>query len=132
MTMLISRTYGASETKGSIYILNGEQLVFRCKCLELPNNGNQKNVSCIPEGVYEVIKTYTEKRGNHFRVLNVPGRTDILIHRGNYTHDTLGCILPGIFFTDLDYNGQIDIGDSTHAMEKLYEILPDKFKLIII
>jgi hypothetical protein len=132
MKCIISRTYTKDSTKGSFYIFDGEKLVYRCKCLELPDNGNQHNVSCIPEGVYDVVKTYTEKRGNHFRVLNVPDRTDILIHKGNYTRDTKGCILPGTYFTNIDFDEIIDIGESTKSLECLNQFLPESFKLYIL
>lgn len=131
MKAVLSRTYGNSETKGSFYVMDGEKLIYRCKTLELPDLGNQKNVSCIPEGIYDVIKTFTEKRGNHFRFLDVPDRSEILIHKGNYTKDTQGCILPGIYFTDIDFNGLMDVAESTKALENLIQYLPDKFKLII-
>lgn len=54
MKVVISRTYEKDSTKGSLYIFDGEKLIYRCKTLELPSNGNQHNVSCIPEGEYEV------------------------------------------------------------------------------
>lgn len=136
MKAIISRTYLPSETKGSFYIMEGERLVFRCKCLELPNNGNQKNYSCIPEGVYDVEKYHSPGKGECFWVKDVPGRDSILIHKGNFAAgkkvDTQGCILPGAFFTDINFDGFIDIGDSTVTMEKLLEVLPERFKLHII
>ena len=41
-------------------------------------------------------------------------------------------ILPGVFFTDLNLDDLPDVGDSTTAMNRLLEILPDKFKLHIL
>ena len=49
---------------------------------------------------------YTCQRGTHalkdgvpfetFEVMNVPGHTGILIHKGNYNNDSEGCILVGM------------------------------------
>lgn len=128
---IISRTYLPSETKGSFYAFDGEKLLYRCKCIELPWNNNERNASCIPEGTYEVVKYVSEKRGNTFLLKDVPGRSDILIHKGNFKRDTLGCILPGIYFIDIDSDEIPDVGESTKALENLYDVLPDKFSLTI-
>jgi hypothetical protein len=136
MKVIISRTYSPFVTKGSLFVLDGEKQILSIKCLELPDNGNQQNTSCIPEGVYDCIKVESTERGKHFKVLNVPGRSGILIHIGNYAAgihtDTRGCIIPGIYFKDINEDGYADIGSSTEAMNKLNLFLPEKFKLYIL
>lgn len=132
MIALLIRTYEKDITKGSLLIYNGEQKLLAVKTLELPDNGNQENISCIPEGTYQVTRKNDEKRGIVFKVLDVKDRFGILIHKGNYTRDTRGCIIPGNYFVDLDENGTIDIAESTSAMEKLVSTLPEIFKLIIL
>ena len=136
MKVIISRTYNSNETLGTLMVMDGERPVYSCKSLELPYNGNQRNTSCIPEGTYEVIKSTSQGRGNVFRFLNVPDRDGILIHIGNYAAgkrvDTQGCILPGRYFVDINNDGIIDVAESTIAMNKLWEVLPDKFVIVII
>lgn len=76
---------------------------FKCYTLELPWNNNERNVSCIPEGVYPVGIRLSPKYGQIYHVKEVPGRTFILIHSGNWAGDTRkgykshvnGCILLG-------------------------------------
>jgi hypothetical protein len=63
--------------------------------LELPWRRNQINISCIPAGIYRLTKRQSPRFGKCIRVENVPGRAGILIHAGNTTRDTHGCILPG-------------------------------------
>ena len=136
MKAVISRSYSKFATRGSLFVLDGHDLLFRCKSIELPMNGNQKNVSCIPEGVYDCIKHYSPTKGPCFWVKDVPDRGEILIHTGNYVMgkkiDSRGCILPGIYFSDLNEDGFIDIADSKKAMDVLLRILPEKFSLYII
>jgi hypothetical protein len=136
MKLIISRTYQKNETIGTMMVMDGERPMYKAKCIELSDNGNQHNTSCIPEGIYDCEKyDRPEGKGMSFHVLNVPNRDSILIHKGNYASgshkDTLGCILPGSYFTDLNADGFVDIAESTKTMNELLEILPDKFKLII-
>ncbi len=136
MKAILSRTYLPNETKGSFYIFNGDIVLFNCKTLELPVLGNQHNISCIPEGIYDVIKYIRpETKTNVFWIKNVPGRSAILIHAGNFAIgkkiDTKGCILPGMNFVDINGDGNLDVVKSIEAMKLLNNYLPDSFKLII-
>ena len=67
--------------------------------LERPWQDNEPNVSCIPPGRYQCARVRSHKFGNTFEVQHVPGRTDVLFHRGNTTEDTKGCILVGEEFS---------------------------------
>jgi hypothetical protein len=63
--------------------------------LELPDHSNHPNTSRAPVGTYQAhIRTDGHL---HWRIEleNVPGRSHIEIHRGNFPGDSLGCILPG-------------------------------------
>jgi len=136
MKLLISRTYEPNFTLGQILVLDGHELLHRCKCIELPWISNQRNVSCIPEGEYNAIKESHQTKGNVFRLLWVRDRSGILIHKGNYVagyvKDSEGCILPGNYFDDINNDGNLDVVESTKAMDALWDIMPDKFKVIII
>ena len=101
------------------------------KTIELPWLDNNKRISCIPIGKYRVVRRYTTKHGNHFHVLNVPGRSYILIHSGNYYHQFLGCIGVGESHADIDKNGYLDVTSSKNKMRELINILPIEFELII-
>lgn len=77
---------------------------FNCRTLELPWKNNQKQISCIPPGEYDVEIRLSNKYGRVYWVRHVPNRTYILIHSGNYAGDKLkgyrthimGCILLGL------------------------------------
>lgn len=76
---------------------------FECKTLELPWRENQKQISCIPPGIYNVDIRVSNKYGRVYWVREVPNRTYILIHSGNFAGDVskgykshvMGCILLG-------------------------------------
>lgn len=76
---------------GRLYI-DGE---FLCNSLEPPWQNNAR-YTAIPKGIYEVIMNYSPKFKRVLPLLlNVPERSSIRIHKGNYPKDTQGCILPG-------------------------------------
>jgi len=66
-----------------------------CRTLEPPEYGNMKRVSCIPPGCYECERIVSQRFATTYEVQNVPGRSNILFHRGNVVDNTEGCILLG-------------------------------------
>lgn len=128
---VVRRVYLPTETLGSWFFRDMNN--FLVKTMELPrlDGGNHPNVNCFPEGIYEVIKElYTEKHPYpHFRVLNVPGRKGILVHKITYVKDLLGCIGVGLSFEDWNNDKVPDMKQSTDGLELLIKTMPDRFML---
>jgi hypothetical protein len=133
MIVFISRTYQDKQTLSTIDVFNPErkEYVFSCKGLELPWNDNKRRVSCIPEGVYRTVKRHSPRFDNHFHLVSVPNRDWILIHRGNFVREILGCILVGRKHTDIDKDGLLDVTSSVATMNQLNQILPQEFVVVI-
>ena len=134
MRILLERINdNGTQTIGRMNVLDESgSSVFDCHTLELPWKDNNNNVSCIPVGEYKVVKRYSPKYGNHFHVTGVPGRSYILIHKGNYFTDIRGCILVGTGVSDINRDGQIDVTSSGVAMKELLKIMPKEFTLTIL
>lgn len=63
---------------------------------------------CIPPEKYKVVLEYSKKFDKILPELKgVPGFDEVKIHRGNYTHETDACILPGL------------TGDENHVWKSL-------------
>lgn len=135
MHVIIGRKYQPKLTTGLLIVLDEDRALFACRTIELPFLGNQKRISCIPEGVYDCERIVSSTKGECFLVKNVPNRSAILIHKGNYAAgfkvDTEGCILVGLSLADINGDGYQDVTDSSKAMAALRAILPEKFQLII-
>ena len=91
-------------TIGNLYV-DGK---YFCDTLEDKNRDVNKNgkfdngeskvygETCIPFGTYKIVVNMSPKFGRELpRLLDVPSFTGILIHRGNTTEDSSGCILVG-------------------------------------
>jgi len=74
-------------------IFNG----FECYTCENPWKDNKPRISCIPQGTYtaNLYSSPTPGRGIVWQLNDVPGRSNIQIHRGNTEDDVLGCIVVG-------------------------------------
>ena len=91
MELELIRSYYPTGTNGEIS-LNGERV---CYSIELPWLENKSQVSCIPEGKYELTIRYSEHLKWHLQVMNVKNRALILIHPANDAVKELkGCIAP--------------------------------------
>jgi len=120
------------QTIGSLVIKNEEgKKLFSCKTLELAWNDNKKSESCIPLGNYTVAPRQSAKYNKHYHILDVPGRSFILIHIGNYNTQTKGCILVGEKLADINADGYKDVTNSKATLKKLLEVAPKGFEITI-
>lgn len=85
---------------GTFGVLKINKEVFCCT-LEPPDILNAQNVSSIPAQQYICERYNSPNFGNTFKVINVPGRSSVLIHAGNIVQHTKGCIILGQFFGKL-------------------------------
>lgn len=92
MELLLKRSYMEGGTNGVLQAAEGRII---CYTIELSWCDNQRKCSCIPEGRYRMVIRYSQKFGRHLLLLNVPGRSLILVHPANDAKTELrGCIGP--------------------------------------
>lgn len=148
MNIVVNRIIkGDNFTIGELSI-NG---IFFCYTLEDKDRGLKDKMSlieikrikvdgatAIPTGTYvldmNTISPRFSKQGTKSqyisignklpRLLNVKGFDGILIHIGNYTTDTDGCLLVGSYYN----KDKGTVSDSTNTFFELYEILADANK----
>jgi hypothetical protein len=96
MELLLIRTYFTNGTNG-VLLVDGK---YFCYTIELPWKENQQNISCIPEGRYNLVKRESVKFEDHLLLQEVEDRELILIHWGNDAlEDLRGCIAPVSYHT---------------------------------
>ena len=110
-----------TETLGILYC--GDNRFFT---LELPWKDNAPNISCIPPGIYKWKKRFSPgKQYEVIELIDVPGRSFIQIHLGNYTRQIKGCILPGMGLKDIDKDGVFDVTNSEKAFNQIMVMTAD-------
>jgi hypothetical protein len=100
--------------------------------------GGEPNNSCVPAGGYDLIP-HTRPNGDEVFALINPGlgvfyqaedrpsgvgRFLILIHAGNYAHDIIGCIAPG-----LGRSGDAMVTSSRDAMDIVRAFNPTEISI---
>lgn len=101
--------------------------------LELPWKDNERSVSCIPKGTYEVITTYSNRfKKDMWLLKDVEGRSGIRIHSANYSRQLQGCIALGSSVVDMDGDNTLDITDSKKAIRLAKLHLGKEFTLEIL
>lgn len=124
--------YGEKQTTGRLFVYDDDgRLRLNLFTLELPWKKNKRRVSCIPEGTYKVIKHNSPKFKQSFWIKNVKGRSEILIHAGNFYTQILGCILVGLDARDINGDGLTDVVSSRRAIERLYLHTTSEFEMTI-
>ena len=96
-----------SHTKEATFGVFLDDKIPFCVTLERPWLDNKRSLSCVPIGTYTCQEIVSPRFGNTFKLKDVPGRSNILFHKGNIADDTHGCILLGERFDPLDSENAI-------------------------
>ena len=115
MELVLHRAYFEEGTNGTLF--NSGK--FLCHTIELPWNDNKRNISCIPEGVYEVEPRFSKRFKHHLILKAVKGRSFILFHPANDALKELqGCIAPVTYLNGIGKGIY-----SKNAMQKLLSLV---------
>lgn len=112
---MLHRAYFEEGTNGTLF--NSDK--FLCYTIELPWNDNKRNISCIPEGTYEVEPRFSKRFKHHLILKAVKGRSFILFHPANDALKELqGCIAPVTYLSGIGKGVY-----SRDAMQKLLSLV---------
>ncbi len=115
MVIELQRLYRDGWTDGEI-LING---VLLCRSIELRWANNERNISCVPEGVYPVAIIQHPKFGECLQINGVKGRSGILVHVANDAQKELrGCIAP-VFSLSGNGKGQYSRLAMNYVIENL-------------
>lgn len=120
------RRYFEDCTLGTLVFPTGESFAI----MENPAKDNKTNISCIPEGTYAlslraspVVERTSKGMHKHgWEVTNVPSRSYIMFHVGNYVRNTDGCLLVG---KDFSYHNEFMVTHSINSFDEFQELMGD-------
>jgi hypothetical protein len=114
MELVLKRAYFKEGTNGTLFCSD----TFLCHTIELPWINNKRNISCIPEGQYEIEPRFSKRFQHHLILKNVKGRSFILFHPANDAKiDLQGCIAPVSYLSGIGKGVY-----SKNAMQKLLSL----------
>lgn len=112
MVLFLHRTHFRAGTNGMLF----HKQHFICFCMEQPLIPNQSDLSCIPDGVYELELCFSLEFGHHLRVLSVPQRCGILVRSWDHSKEiSAGAIVPVLRLEG--------IGKGSSSHEALHKVL---------
>lgn len=118
---------GDDGTFGTLRVIGADGAELSLCTGELPWRENARGVSCIPAGSYRAYIQHSPSFGrNLYELAGVPGRSEILIHHGNFCgdrakgkqSDVRGCILVGVQHGTI--HGQRAVIQSRVALSRLH------------
>jgi len=112
MELTLYRAYFKEGTNGTLFCSN----TFLCHTIELPWKNNKRNISCIPEGQYQIEPRFSKRFQHHLILKTVKGRSYILFHPANNAlKDLEGCIAPVTYLSG--------IGKGTYSKDAMQKLL---------
>lgn len=98
--------------------------------------GGTKGISCVPRGLYRLVRHNTEAHPETWALVNEDldvfhhprpdkpyARSAVLIHPANFAHELRGCVAPGMR-TTRDAEGRFMVADSRRAMRLIQTLVP--------
>lgn len=106
--------------------------IFKSSSLERGWMDNERNVSCIPVGVYDVVLEYSPRfQKDLWEIKGVPNRSECKFHSANYWNQLNGCIALGKYEDFLDSDDVPDVVGSRSTMESFHKAMGEDTKAIL-
>lgn len=108
----------------AVVIDSAKNPLFASISLERGWRDNEKGVSCIPKGVYNVELEWSPKfKQDLWEIKGVPRRSECKFHVSNFWKQLNGCIALGRRPTDIDGDGYRDVTSSKSTMADFHKAL---------
>ena len=108
-------------------IMEDNTLHFVGVTMERGWQDNKSNISCVPEGVYDLrLEMSGHFKTELWELYGVPGRSECKFHVANYWKQLNGCIAFGRNFEDIDHDGDLDTKSSGTVLKEFHALMRGK------
>ena len=105
------------ECLGALIVIEKGRVLFNSHVLERGWNDNQKNVSCVPEGTYDLRLEWSPKfQMDLWEAYGVPKRSECKFHAANFWNELNGCFSPGEARFNIGRDKELDMIYSTDML----------------
>ena len=107
--------------------------IFSSLSLERGWRNNEKNVSCIPKGVYNVVWEYSPRFKQHlWEIKDVENRSECKFHASNFWYQLNGCVALGLRYKKLNSDNYRDVTNSKNTLNAFHTSLKGSKKVTLI
>lgn len=123
--IVIRDKVGKKSSHGVCLVMDEKQnILFSSQSLELGWLNNQRNISCIPAGKYELKLEWSPRfQKDLWEIYGVPNRSECKFHAANYVSQLNGCIALGRTRGDINADGILDVTSSRATMRKFHNAM---------
>ena len=133
---IIRDKVGRKQSLGTLLVKNESgRVVFHSHLLELGWRNNQRNISCVPAGKYDLRLEFSPKFNRDlWEAYGIPNRSECKFHQANFARQLNGCFAPGEARFDIDRDGEKDMINSRSALEEFMDAIgqENRARLVVI
>ena len=125
-TVIVNRDWqDQNQSLGVCYVKDETgAFTFKSESIERGWRNNERGVSCIPPGEYDLALEYSPRfRKMLWEIYGVPNRRECKFHAANYARQLNGCIALGQKRKDIDGDGYFDVTSSKDTMKLFHTAL---------
>lgn len=121
-----------TQTLGRCTVYDNGKPLFSAVSLERGDNNNQRRISAIPLGTYDVVLEWSPRfQTKLWEIKGVPGRSECKFHAANYWYQLNGCIALGQKLKDINKDGYNDVTNSRNTMKAFHTALKGQTKVTL-
>ena len=123
-----------NQTSGICTILDQSNFpLFSSLSLERGWRNNDRNVSCIPKGVYDVVWEYSPRFKQYlWEIKGVENRSECKFHASNFWYQLNGCIALGLKYKKINSDNYRDVTNSKNTLDAFHTVLKNSNKVTLI
>ncbi len=115
---IIRDTIGNNQSLATHLVIDHGRLLYSGHLLERGWRDNQKNISCVPAGTYDLVKEYSGKfKCELWEAKGIPDRSECKFHSANYWDQLNGCFSPGEARLNIGHDTELDMIYSGDMLE---------------